>query len=67
MFEPERVLQGLPLATMTPAELLDAINRIATRAHKRASYDYYNQLLGAIATLAQLAAERLEAGEGGQE
>ena len=65
MFEPERVLADLPLNDMTPAELVAEIQRLAAGAHRRAHFDYYNQQLGAIKILAELAAETLQAaGEG---
>ena len=61
MFEPEKVLKGLPLNDMTPAQLIAEIQRIAAGAHRRAHFDYYAQQLGAIKILADLAAERLQA------
>ena len=32
MFEPEKILKGLPLNDMTPAQLVAEIKRIASRA-----------------------------------
>ena len=63
MFEPEKVLKGLPLNDMTPAQLVVEIKRIAGSAHRRAHFDYYAQQLGAIEILADLALERMQTGE----
>ena len=63
MFEPEKILKGLPLNDMTPAQLVAEIQRIAGNAHRRAHFDYYAQQLGAIQILADLAIERMKTGE----
>lgn len=60
MFDPQKPLADLPLATMMPAELVAEIKRLAEETRTRGYSDYYNMRIGAIRILAELAREKME-------
>ena len=63
MFEPDRLIAKLDLQpeSMTPAQLVNAIHRIASETRRQAAPGYYNQRMGAIKILAELAAAKMQA------
>jgi len=61
MFDPERLIEKLKMQpnSMTPLQLVEAINQIAAETRRQAAPAYYVQRLGAIRILATLAAEKM--------
>lgn len=62
MFEPEKLLADLDLERMTAEQAIYEIHRIAKTTLPDMSSRYYEQRLGAIDTLARLAAYRRSQG-----
>lgn len=62
MLEPEKLLKDLDLNRMTATELVLVIRGLARKTQADDSPDNLNQLLGAIAFLAEIVESRLEEG-----
>jgi hypothetical protein len=60
VFEPEKLLKGLKLQSMTTEQAIQEIKRLADESPANMSPGYYQQKLGAISILSHIAAERLK-------